>query len=300
MIAGTLLPAELLMRLEPLLGEGVTAAARLGGEQRPAACWSLTLRSGRRMFAKIAGTEFAAHAVRLEAAVYESLNGPFMPTFFGWEDHASQPLLLLEDLSAARWPPPWDEALIAEVRSTLDAVHHSAAKLRPFGEPQGFFAGEGWPEVAAKPEPFLSLRLVSAEWLERALPDLLRASAAVDTDGEDVVHFDVRSDNLCRAARGVVLVDWSWAGLGNGTLDTGFWLPSLESEGGPRPEVTLPDRPDIAAWVSGFFAARAGLEQIPDAPHVRVLQRAQLVPALGWAIRALGLPVADASAAHVS
>ena len=45
--------------------------------------------------------------------------------------------------------------------------------------------------------------------------------------------------------------------------------------------------------VSGFFAARAGLPEIPVAPHVRGLQRAQLRAALPWAIRALGLPPED-------
>jgi hypothetical protein len=52
----------------------------------------------------------------------------------------------------------------------------------------------------------------------------------------------------------------------------------------------LPDAPEVAAWVAGFFAARAGLPVIPDAPRVRVVQRQQLETALPWAARALGLP----------
>ena len=70
----------------------------------------------------------------------------------------------------------------------------------------------------------------------------------------------------------------------------GLWLPSLAYEGGPEPEQILPDAPEVAAWVSGFFAARAGLPQIPDAPRVRWVQRRQLATALPWAVRALGLP----------
>jgi len=121
------------------------------------------------------------------------------------------------------------------------------------------------------------------------LPELLKTM--VELEGSDLVHFDVRSDNLCKASRGVVLVDWNCACLGNEALDTGFWLPSLEAEGGPMPEAVLADRPDIAAWVSGFFAARAGLSAIADAPRVRTIQRQQLVPALRWAARQLGLPM---------
>ncbi|HEV2472315.1 MAG TPA: hypothetical protein VGS41_06605 [Chthonomonadales bacterium] len=60
-------------------------------------------------------------------------------------------------------------------------------------------------------------------------------------------------------------------------------------EGGPAPENLLPDAPEIAAWVSGDFAARAGLPGIPDAPRVRGVQLLQLREALPWAARACGL-----------
>lgn len=85
-------------------------------------------------------------------------------------------------------------------------------------------------------------------------------------------------------------MDWNLACLSNGRLDLGFWLPSLAFEGGPEPEAILPDAPEVAAWVSGFFAARAGLPEIADAPRVRLVQRQQLTTALPWAARALGLP----------
>ena len=86
-------------------------------------------------------------------------------------------------------------------------------------------------------------------------------------------------------------MDWNFACVSNPQLDLGFWLPSLAYEGGPEPERILPDAPAIAAWVAGFFAARAGLPGIRDAPRVRLVQRQQLVTALPWAARALGLPL---------
>jgi hypothetical protein len=107
------------------------------------------------------------------------------------------------------------------------------------------------------------------------------------------VHLDVRSDNLFMTGRGAVLVDWNHACLSNPLLDVGFWLPSLRAEGGPIPDEILGDSPDVAAWVSGFFAARAGLPSLPQAPLVRQVQLQQLWPALAWAIRALDLPPAD-------
>ena len=46
----------------------------------------------------------------------------------------------------------------------------------------------------------------------------------------------------------------------------------------------------MAALISGYFAARAGLPLIPDAPRVRVVQKQQLGVALPWVMRALHLP----------
>ena len=81
--------------------------------------------------------------------------------------------------------------------------------------------------------------------------------------------------------------------MGNAVLDVAFWLPSLELEGGPKPDAVLPSGPgvaELAALVAGFFAARAGLPPPSGAPTVRGIQLAQLRPALAWACRALGLP----------
>ena len=69
-----------------------------------------------------------------------------------------------------------------------------------------------------------------------------------------------------------------------------WWgLPSLAAEGGPSPEEILPKASGLAAMVSGYFAARAGLPEIPTASRVRHVQRLQLQAALPWVVRALGL-----------
>ena len=72
-------------------------------------------------------------------------------------------------------------------------------------------------------------------------------------------------------------------------MDTGFWLPSLAFESGSLPATVLPGEPSIAAWVSGFFAARAGFPVIPQAPSVRKGQLDQLNPSLAWVIREMDL-----------
>lgn len=137
--------------------------------------------------------------------------------------------------------------------------------------------------------PFLSLGLCSGEWLAGALPTLRKASETAPIDGDALLHLDVRSDNLCIAERGAVLVDWNHACVGNADLDVAAWLPSLRLEGGPEPEEILPGAPGFAALLAGFFGSRAGLPAPPTAPHVRSFQLAQLRVALPWATRQLDL-----------
>jgi hypothetical protein len=285
--------ADLADRIGAMLGAPVAAGAPVSGGYTAAARWRVTLGSGRTAFAKVGTTAITAAALRDEAAVYTALAGPFMPAFMpqflGWQDDAEQPLLVLEDLTAAVWPPPWTDERVAAVRRALDVLHAHPARLRPVATTDTYWS-TGWQRVSEDPRPFLGLGLTSDRWLEAALPALLQAAASVRLEGDQVVHLDVRSDNLCLAPRGAVLVDWNCACLANGDLDTGFWLPSLQAEGGPAPERVVGLRPDLAALVSGYFASRAGLPAIPEAPRVRLVQMQQLVPALRWVVRALGLP----------
>jgi thiamine kinase-like enzyme len=151
----------------------------------------------------------------------------------------------------------------------------------------------GWTEVAADPMPFLSLGLCSAAWLSRALPTLLRAQASAVLEGDDLVHVDVRSDNLCLLPQRVVFIDWNFARRGNAAFDLGSVAPSIQMEGGPAPEELLPNAGPLACLLAGYFAARAGLPLISDAPRVRWVQQQQLSKALPWAVRELALPALD-------
>lgn len=250
---------------------------------------------GRSAFVKIAAFDYVAGWFRDEHAAYVALEGsPFLPRLLGWDDDGEAPLLAIEDLSDARWPPPWDRASADEVLAALDRLHAAAPRSELPTAAERQFGLDSWPAVAADPAPFLATGICSREWLTEHLPALATASAAARIDGEHVLHFDVRSDNLCFADGRVLFVDWNHACLGNPVLDTASWLPSLEVEGGPPPEdVLAPDTPglaEIAALLAGYFCARAGLPEIPQAPHVRRLQREQAGTALPWAARMLGFP----------
>lgn len=255
---------------------GYTAAAR----------WSVTFSDGSSVFVKAATTDPTAEWLRVEHDFYSSVHRDYLPQFLGWDDDGTNPILVLEDLSQGYWPPPWSGIQIDGVLEMLADVRATAAPsgIKPIEQM------DGWDIVAEHPTPFLKLGITSELWLNRALPILLAASEKAELEGDELVHLDVRSDNVCFQGDRTLLVDWNTAGLANGKFDVAFWLPSLHAEGGPKPEDILPDEPELAAVVSGFFAAGAGLPIIPDAPRVRVVQLQQLRSALPWVSRRLGLP----------
>ena len=78
---------------------------------------------------KIATTPLTADFLRREGFVYERLSGAFMPRLVGWQDDAVSPMLIIEDLSEARWPPPWHSASVDAVLSCIDALHDREAIL---------------------------------------------------------------------------------------------------------------------------------------------------------------------------
>jgi hypothetical protein len=247
--------------------------------------WTAGFADGSRAFLKLASVDPSPQWVRDERHVFDCVEGPFMPLLLGFED-GDRPLLILEDmLPDARWPPPWRPGDIDAVLAMLGEVASAplAGELPRLAED----ALEGWKEIAEDPAPFLSLEIVTTEWLERSLPALIAASDTALLDGGSLVHCDVRSDNLCLRNGRAVLLDWNHARVGNSAFDVAFWLPSLRLEGGPDPASFGVD--ELAVFVAGFFAAHAGLPAPEGAPRVRSFQRAQLEVALPWACSALEL-----------
>lgn len=261
------------------------AEAVSGGNDR----FTVQLEDGRRVFVKAAKAPHTAAWLRREAEVYANLHGSYIAELIAFEDDPVEPLLVLEDLSDADWDVRWDAARVSAVRAALTAIATSPPPpntpsvreiLADFGQ---------WDVVAADPEPFLATGIRSREWLNRALPILKAAADSASVDGEDLLHLDVRSDNLCFRDGAAVLVDWNWCCTGRAEFDVAAWLPSLAFERGPRPWEVLPKAGKYAAFLAGIWAALVGLPPPPTAPTVRDQQRRQLGIALAWCERELAL-----------
>lgn len=274
------------LKVEPVAWREIT---RRG--QTNAAHWLVELPDGARAFVKVARGDDTASWIRDEHLFYaQSRGATFLPQMLGWDDDGERPALALKDLSDAAWPPPWDRGRVDAVLACLAEV---ASARPPADLPRAAdsqFDFQGWNEIEDYPEPFLALRLCSRAWLERALPILRYATEIAPLDGDALLHFDVRSDNICLHDGRAIFVDWNFACLGNPLADVAAWLPSLHAEGGPRPEEVLPEAGELAALLAGYFGAHAARPPIPEAPHARPLQLRQARVALPWAARALELP----------
>ena len=275
--------------LTELLGASPVSRRRAARGYTPAERWIVQLDDGRSVFIKAATNDLTAGWLRDEYRMYEALRAPFMPALLGWRD-GDRPILVLEDLSGGFWPPPWTDDRVASVLRMMKAVAATPPPSWLVPVKSSGFLERGWDFVRDDPVPLVGTGLVSTSWLEASLPTLIEASDACQIDGPNLLHLDVRSDNICfRADGSSVLVDWNLAVIGNPRIDIAFWLPTLVAEDGPEPRAVLPDAGPEAAVVSGFFAARAGLPPIPGAPAIRPLQLEQLRHALPWVCRELDL-----------
>jgi len=103
----------------------------------------------------------------------------------------------------------------------------------------------------------------------------------------------VYSGNVCFRDGRAILTDWATAARGNPDLDVAFAIVSVLAEGGRLPaRQHLADEGAWAARLAGHNAVEAG-SPLPSWAEqnstLREDQRTDLLAALPWAARALGL-----------
>ncbi|MBC7933093.1 MAG: hypothetical protein H7Z38_21225, partial [Rubrivivax sp.] len=186
---------ELTSRIERLIGTKVESYRRVEGGYTPA-LRLMCKTSEASFFVKIGTTPLTSENLNREIRIYNCLSGDFMPRLVAWEYHESEPILIIEDLSKHRWPPPWDERRIELTLAQINALHAAPASLETYAQVHGL-RDSNWQAVAERPELFLALDVADAEWLDAALPSLIRYEESCPTEGESLTHLDLRSDNIC-------------------------------------------------------------------------------------------------------
>jgi hypothetical protein len=289
-----LLPsADIENRVRSLVGTPESWTAVSGGFSS-AGLWTIDIGT-RKVFAKVSTSDDTARFLRDEMRVLNEVKAAFLPEVIAYDDDGYRPILILEDLSEADWPPPWNTSQIDLCFHTLDEIARTPppTQLGPAAASLDF-AGY-WPAIAEGPVRFLGLGVVTSDWLKSTLDALIELACDADLTGHQLLHGDIRSDNMCFADR-VVVVDWNWAVVGNPALDVVAWLPSLYLEGGPAPWEILTGQPELVAALGGFFLSHA--TKPPDR-HVRAdlrqFQRDQGAVCLEWLSHELDIPSPDGS-----
>ncbi len=208
-------------------------------------------------------------------------------------DGAEWVALVFDEVDGTMPPTPWQAADIDLVIGALDDL---ADALTPCPVPDAAPARESlasiagsWTLLAQAPPDDLE------PWEARHLDALASIGAAsLDrTDGDTMVHFDVRADNLLITPdRRVVVVDWPHAFVGARWLDVAGFAINIAYYGGD-PEAALarsrvfraapPEHvTGFLAAVCGMFAERSRQPPPPGLPTVRAFQRAQELAMIPW------------------
>ncbi|WP_308425844.1 phosphotransferase family protein [Deinococcus ruber] len=316
------LPPVVRRRIETALGASVVHAQTQPGGFSPGLAALLSLQDGRRVFAKAVGPQPnpdtpALH--RREIAVLRALpEVPGVPRLLlalGADEHDRSEtgmaegwvVLICEAASGSSPTLPWRADDLERVLIALLDVW-AALTPSPLHPPTVRLARDvvqtslnGWTRLRLQRPRLEGLD----DWSTRHLDALaaLEVHAPQAVDGETLLHFDLRADNLLLevegAGQGVWVVDWPHACVGAAWFDVVCFAPSVSMQGGPLPEVllarlpsTLQPSPDAlfagVACLAGYFTERALQPPPPGLPTVRAFQAAQGDIARAWLRRLTG------------
>jgi len=304
-LAWTALPAALRAMVEGWLGETVAMAASQEGGFSPGVAARLTTASGRRVFLKAVGAEQNADSPRFhrrEIAIAAALPASAPTPRLLWShDRDGWVALIFEDIAGMQPQQPWRADELARV---LGALNDLAAALTPSPLPptiavrardSALLNASWWARVRRDTDPRLD------PWSARHLDALIALEALAPTavDGETLVHFDIRADNLLLTPERVYVVDWPHAQIGAPWLDLVGMAPSVAMQGGPEPEALLlgqqvlhgvdPEAIDaFIALLAGYLTWSALQPPPPGIPTVRAFQDAQGIVARRWTARRRG------------
>ena len=137
-------------RVAAALGGRVASARVASGGYSTAERLVIELEDGRSVFAKCAHQDVIAEFLHDEYAFYSALQADFMPRLVAFFAEPP-PVLVLEDLSAAYWPPLWLDSCVEAVQATLERVHARPppAGLRSIEEERERLT-RGWRQIARR------------------------------------------------------------------------------------------------------------------------------------------------------
>lgn len=305
------IPLRLRHRVEEWLGGEVVKAVSQPSGFSPGVASLLITADGRRVFLKAIGPEpnrgaldFQKREIRIASALPADV--PMPPLLWSYDDvqDTEWVVVLFEAIDGVHPGQPWSQT---ELERILAALHTLSAVLTPsplssdvVATARDRFANSfhGWTFFQADEAAQAKL---PDSWCARHLGALARLEedAADAVDGDSLIHFDIRADNILLTSDRVWFLDWPHACLGANWVDVILFAPSITMQGGPQPQDVLQrylrdsviDEAKVTAAViamAGFFTYQATLPPPLGLPTLREFQNAQAVVARQWVAQRTG------------
>lgn len=283
------LPPSVHAAVAGILGGPVVEAVSQVGGFSPGSADRVRLADGSRAFVKAVSAEQNAHSValhRAEAKVTAVLPADVpAPRLLGFHDDGTWVALVFADVEGRQPHVPWQHQ---EIEAVLDALRRLAVPATGLPSLPSLLGDNfaGWRRLAE--DPPLSLDPWAASNLDLLVELADRGTAALA--GDQLVHVDIRADNLLiRPDGSVMVVDWPSAAAGVPWFDTLSLVLNVRLYGGELADDVLdvfdPDPADVTAVVAGlaaFFTDRAREPEPPGLPTLRRFQQDQADVMLPW------------------
>ena len=304
------IPARVRAAVEGWLGSGVVSAESQPTGFSPGMAARIGTANGRRVFVKAIGPvpNLVGPSIhRREAAKVAALREvPSVPDLL-WsydEGEGGWVVLVFQEVEGRNPAQPWRmdeyERVVSALTPLSDDLTPSPLSPESIGTAAEKFATElrGWQDLREQPAAY-PRRLDS--WSARNLEELARLeAAAVDAvDGDTLLHFDIRADNILLSPERVWFVDWPHACVGAPWVDIMAFAPSVAMQGGPTPEEVIARHPAcrtadpdaitaVVVALAGYFTHGSLQPAPPGLPTVRAFQAAQGTVAREWVARRTG------------
>jgi aminoglycoside phosphotransferase len=290
-------PKELHAWVEAVLGAAVIKATTQPGGFSPGVAARLECSDGSRAFCKAASqrSEQAALYHRREQRVTAAIPATApVPRLLSAYDDGGWVGLLLQDIDGQQPRLPWQPDELTRVVDALDELSRdltpSPVSTVPTVAEAEAAEFTNWRALCDGPTtPALD------PWIRRNLTQLaeLEPSWVTASEGDTLLHLDLRADNMLLTADRVWVVDWPAACTGKPWVDIATFASSVRMQGGPKPEELLAasavgrtaGHDELTAWVcalAGYFVGHSLLPAPPGLPTVRAFQAAQGVVAVEW------------------
>jgi len=296
------LPSSLRDALERHLGSRVRLAISEPGGFSPGVASRLELTDGRRIFAKVVGREAnpdSPDTHRAEARILSQLppNVP-APRLLSTYDDGDWVALFLEEVNGHTPRTPWDPTELGRV---VRAIEELARLLTPAPFHVGTF-GERYRREFDNWRTLEQARGDQAEdladldpWIRDHLGELVDLERGLEaaSDGDTLLHCDLRADNILLTKDKVYFADWPAASTGAGWIDLLGFLPSVAMQGGPKPWIIFDksvltrgvapeDVNCVLAGLTGYFLGNARKPAPSGLSTLRPFQQAQGLESLAW------------------